>query len=40
VSLGDRGALLPLPERVAIVMGRESDGVTPEMLAASDRWGP
>ncbi|MCH2101385.1 MAG: RNA methyltransferase [Planctomycetes bacterium] len=29
--------LHPFPEKVAIVVGREADGVSPEMLAAADR---
>lgn len=29
--------LYPFPEKVAIVVGREADGVSPEMLAAADR---
>ena len=29
--------LRPFPEKVAIVVGREADGVSPEMLAAADR---
>jgi tRNA (guanosine-2'-O-)-methyltransferase len=30
-------SLQPFPDRVALVVGRESDGVSSEMLAASDR---
>lgn len=35
-------ALTPLPDKVALVVGRESDGVSEEMLAAADRrlWLP
>lgn len=29
--------LRPFPDKVAIVVGREADGVSPEMLAAADR---
>jgi tRNA G18 (ribose-2'-O)-methylase SpoU len=35
--LDDRSAFLPMPPKVAIVIGRESDGVSPELLAACDR---
>ena len=33
----DRSKLSPLPEKLALVMGRESDGVSAAMLAAADR---
>ncbi len=37
MSLVDSPALEPLPERVAIIMGREADGVSKEMLQTADR---
>lgn len=37
MSLVTDPCLDPLPEKVAIVMGREADGVSQEMLAAADR---
>ncbi len=37
VAVHSPSDLLPFPQRVALVVGRESDGVTEEMLAASDR---
>ena len=37
VNMDEPGALLPVPPKVAIVIGRESDGVSPEMLAACDK---
>ena len=36
-ELGCGEDLRPFPEKVAIVVGREADGVSPEMLAAADR---
>jgi len=37
LSNENRGAFEPMPSKIALVIGRESDGVSPEMLAAADR---
>ena len=37
VELTSGDDLRPFPEKIAIVVGREADGVSPEMLAAADR---
>lgn len=37
VNCDDRSALLPMPQKVAVVIGRESDGVSAELLAAADK---